>query len=393
MSLLAIDPAHPHASEPVGLYVHVPFCARLCSYCDFYKLEGRPEVHAAFVEALAREISAMGRELASHGVTPRVDSIYLGGGTPTSLGAPHLDRILRDLERSFQVDAFAEVTVECNPDDATPELLGGLVASGCDRISIGVQSLDEAELRLLGRTHSAAGARAAVAIAREAGFANVSVDVIVGLPGQTEAGALRTIEGTLALRPSHVSAYLLELDKETPIRRSIESGMLPAPGDEESAAIYRSVGSALAGAGLPAYEISSFAPENRRSRHNLKYWTDAPYLGFGPSAASYWGNRRMTRRPSLTAFLEDAGRLEPRSFAVEERSGDAALADALMLGLRARDGVSVGRLVARHGGSGRLNALLEEMIADGLLERAGERIRIGDELLPVANFVFERLVG
>lgn len=387
MSLLSIPESHPHAREPLGIYVHVPFCVRLCSYCDFYKVLERSEAHAAYVEGATREVEMLARGLARAGREPVVDTIYFGGGTPTSIGAVRLGALLGRIRGAFAVEPGAEVTVECNPEDATIEHLQALRGHGVNRLSIGVQSLDDRELALLERTHDAAMAGRTVALARAAGFENVSVDLIIGLPGQDVGSGLATLRGVRELAPEHVSAYLLELDKDTPLRRRIDARELPPPDDDVAAILYSSVEEEL---GVPRYEISSLARPENRSRHNMRYWTDAPYLGIGPSVASYYGTHRFTRIASLRGAPVD---LEiGTGYTIETLSAEQALRDALMLGLRLQSGVSLDALHARHGPSPALDARVKELLSDGALERIEDRIRIPIELLPVANSVLSQLV-
>lgn len=387
-----LPPEDPHGAEDIGVYVHVPFCARLCSYCDFYKLKERAGVRMAYVDALRKQLCGLGEAWRSAVAGRQVGSVYVGGGTPTELGGALLAAVLRAVAEAFPVAPSAEITVECNPEDARDDVFGPVVAAGANRVSIGIQSLDPGELAMLDRNHGPAQAVAAVEAARDAGFQSVSVDVIVGLPGQDRARAAATLDAVAALSPDHVSAYLLELDKETPIKRRIDAGELPAPDDEVQGAIYGDVAAVLQGAGLERYEISSLARDGHRSAHNLRYWSDAPYLGAGPSAASYIGPHRFTRRADLAGFLRDpvAAVGDPSAFVHEEMSSERRLRDALMLGLRLRSGVDLPSLVARHGAQPILGEL-DALVREGLLEPGPAGPRIPATLLPVANFVLARV--
>ena len=392
MTLVAAPAGHPHLDDAVGVYVHVPFCAHLCSYCDFYKLRDRDELQQGYVDAARRELDELGAALRRASPAARVDSLYLGGGTPTALSGPLLATLVAAGRSAFATVAGAEITIESNPEDAEPERLAAAREAGANRVSIGIQSLDPGELEMLGRQHQPAAGARAVEVARAAGFSNVNVDVIVGLPGQAVASARRTLDAVGALGVEHVSAYLLELDKPTAMKQRVHAGELPEPDDEVVAECFAAVEEILGRTGLARYEISSLARPGFESRHNVKYWRDEPYLGIGPSASSYFGMRRFTRAADLQAFLRGAGP-SPDGYEIEERGAAGAARDAAMLGLRLVAGLDVARLARRHVVDGALEAELRSLEEEGLLERSGTHLRIPPAYLPVANFVFARVVG
>ncbi|MGH9379918.1 MAG: radical SAM family heme chaperone HemW [Thermoanaerobaculia bacterium] len=318
-------------TERLGIYLHVPFCRTRCRYCDFYRVGMQDGRMAGFLAALHREIDGWG-EL--HGRA--VDTVFLGGGTPSLLTPPQLAEVLEHLRQRFRIAGDAEITAECNPSDLTPERLQGFRRAGINRLSLGVQSLQDRELRLIGRRHDARGAERAVRDARVAGFTNLSLDLILGLPGQTRAGFRATVERAIALAPEHLSVYILEIHagQEVDLLRRRRPRLFPS--EDEQADRYLWLVERLAAAGLERYEISNFARPSRESRHNLKYWRCQPCLGLGPAAHSLIGGRRFAHPRDLTAYVEDPARVEPvPSDPAQER---------LFLGLRLAGGLPVERL-------------------------------------------------
>lgn len=262
--------------SPAGLYLHFPFCRRACFYCHFFKRGFRSQAAAAFLRLLQRELRLRrdpGR---------RVDTVYFGGGSPSLLEPGQAAALLEAAARSFALDAGAEVTLEANPEDLSPARLRGLRHAGVNRLSVGVQSFQERDLRFLRRGHDAAASVAAVAMARDAGFENVSLDLMIGLPAQTARSMELNFRLVAALRPEHVSVYILE-------NAPLPAGARPSP--ERDARLYHLARRALAGLGFVHYEVSNFARPNRASRHNLKYWRMEPYAAVGPSAAGFLAGR------------------------------------------------------------------------------------------------------
>lgn len=315
----------------LGLYVHVPFCRTRCRYCDFYRVGANGPRMTAFLDALIREIEA---RTAWHGRP--VDSVFLGGGTPSLLEAAQLRALLDLLARRFSLTADCEITVECNPSDLSPARLRAYRHAGVNRLSLGVQSFNDRELKLIGRRHDAARARGVIREARRAGFENISLDLILALPGQTRASFRDSVEQAIALQPDHLSVYILEIHPELEIDllRRRRPGLFPD--DDEQSRRYRWMVERLEATGLMRYEISNFARQARRSRHNLKYWNCEPVLGFGPSAHSLIDGRRWRNPPDLRSYL-----VTPT--ACEDQSVDL-IQESLFLGLRLREGVHRERL-------------------------------------------------
>lgn len=317
-----------------GLYLHIPFCASKCRYCDFYSYPPSADELDAYTGALCRTMADWGREAKS---TP-FDTIYLGGGTPSLLGAGRLTRILGTAQACFALAPDTEITVECNPDSMTDELLEGLQRAGANRLSVGIQSAHDDELRMLGRRHTFAEAEDAVRRAQAHGFDNLSLDLMYGLPGQTAEKFLQSVAALLALDPPHLSCYGLKLEPNTPMGR--ENPALPE--DDAQADLYLALCGKLREAGFVHYEISNWAKPGKRSRHNSKYWDLTPYLGLGPGAHSLWRGKRFAYSRSTADFL--AGKPPVNE---EETPGFPVWAEYLMLALRTSDGVDGAAFTAR----------------------------------------------
>jgi len=373
----------------IGLYVHVPFCTVRCSYCDFYLLpQGHRALQAApFLEALGRDIDAASRGFPG----ARADTLHFGGGTPSRLAPGEIAAVVARARAAFSLGPDAEIGLEANPEDLTTESLSGLRAAGVTRLAIGVQAFDDALLGMLRRPHDAARAAAAVGDATRAGFESVGVDLILGLPGQTPEGALDGVRRAVALGADHLSLYLLEMHARTRLGRAVALGRLALPADDATAVLYEAAADLLEAAGFEHYEISNFARPGRRSRHNVKYWTDADYLGFGPSAHSYHGQRRWSNVADLGRYLQAAGEAASR---VEDPQPPAVRArEALLAGLRLLEGIDLERLERRYaialptGGA----AILEDMRREGLLTLEGTRLVLTRRGRLVSNEVLERL--
>ncbi len=361
--------------EPLGLYVHFPFCSVRCPYCDFAvePLEAGPanaaaatgargptlparwtEIpHDAYADAVVGEIGARAGWFAGAG--PLV-SIYFGGGTPGLWRPDALGRVVTAGRAIFGAAAGAEleITVEVNPGDAEPERLRALRAGGVNRLSIGLQALDDGLLAALGRNHAAAAGPAAVQAARAAGFDNLSVDLMFGVPGQTLDGWRRDVDRVIALGPEHVSAYALTVERGTTFGARERRGDLPRPDDETVARMFEHGRQAFQAAGLGPYEVSSYARAGRRARHNQLYWALGPYLGVGASAASFrpledgtgW---RFSNPRATEVYLRQARAGQVVARHVERRSAADLENEALWLGLRKADGLDRAAHAARHG--------------------------------------------
>ncbi len=336
--------------EAAGLYVHIPFCSAICPYCDFAVARGGEADGERFVAALDREIASWaGRSEEGFG-TSRFDTVYFGGGTPSALSLEQLGVVRRRLVGTFAIDPEAEWTIEVNPEDASVEGLAGWRELGFDRISLGLQALDDRALRFLGRRHDAAAARLSVERAREAGFRSVSVDLIYSLPGFDGGWWLRTLDEAAALGPDHISCYELTIHDGTPFGRRRDAGRLRETGEDERAANFVATHRRLAGLGYEGYEVSNFARrEADRSRHNRKYWRHQPYLGLGPSSHSFAGRSRSWNVAPWRDWSDAvAGGGSPVA-GREELTDDQLLLEAVMMGLRQRSGIDCAALERRFG--------------------------------------------
>lgn len=322
-----------------GLYLHVPFCLRKCLYCDFCSFAGREGDRARYVERLCREMVDRAASVAHL----TFDTVYLGGGTPTLLSSAQLARLLEVARTHLRILPDAEVTVECNPATADAAKLAALREAGFNRLSIGMQSGCDGELRALGRAHDTRAAIETVRSARQAGFDNVSLDLMLGIPHQTRESLDRTLDTVLSLAPEHISAYSLILEEGTPFYDA--RGTLPLPDEDTVVALTEQAFTALADAGYGRYEISNFAKVGFASRHNLHYWRMDDYLGVGIAAHSLIGRERLQNRPDLDGYLSGEEITEREELLSDEVARD----EYVMLGLRLVEGIDKQAFSARFG--------------------------------------------
>ena len=371
--------------QTLGLYIHIPFCRSKCQYCDFYSLSGQEDRMDRYQTALLTHLT----ESAPHAAGYVVDTVYFGGGTPSYYGDKRLGELLRHIKKLFRVDRHAEITLEANPDSVSLRSLRRLHRAGFNRISLGVQSADDAMLADLGRPHSFAQAKQAAEWARKAKFDNLSLDLIYGLPGQDLSGWQDTVEQVLALNPDHISAYGLKVEEGTPLHRRVEQGEL-LPDDDTQAVCYLWTVERLEQAGYGQYEISNFAREGKRSRHNWKYWMTQPYMGFGPGAHSDFGQRRYSFVRDLEGYIKgvlEGGPIvdEDDEIPSKERGGEY-----LMLRLRTVHGIEEWEYRRTYFMNfAPIEALLNEFAAHGLAERTDGRWR----LTPKGFLLSNRVIG
>ena len=320
---------------PLGIYIHVPFCRSKCQYCDFYSLTNKDDkLMEGFLRAICAHIKESGQLAPGY----KVDTIYFGGGTPSFFGADGMATILTAIRRNFDVDSAAEITFEANPDSVSDKLLTRLRAEGFNRVSLGVQCDDDEILKKIGRPHDYAQAVSAIQRIRKAGFRNLSVDLMYGLPNQTLNGWKDTLERVLALSPDHVSCYGLKLEEGTPMYDYRD--FLNLPDDDMQADMYLAAVEILRARGFRQYEISNFARKGLYSRHNVKYWTGGEYLGFGPNASSDFAGRRFTIIRDLQGYIDgikNGGEVlvDVEDIPIRERAGEY-----LMMRLRTSAGIA-----------------------------------------------------
>ncbi len=379
-----------------SLYLHLPFCLRKCAYCDFASVAldeagGMPAARR-YLEALFVEVDRRGMSDEFYGAP--VHTVYLGGGTPTILPAEWIAELLTRLRHRFPFEADAEVTIEANPGTVDDAEIAALLAAGTNRLSIGVQSFSDDVLRTLGRVHSAAEALAAIEAARAAGCANLSLDLMFGIPRQSMPQWRDTLRRTLDVQPEHISLYALSVEPGTPLWSSISAGELPAPEDDLAADMYEAARETLTRAGYEHYEISNFALPGSQCRHNRIYWADEEYLGLGASAHSFRGGIRWNNRADPTVYTDwlERGRLpvaRAELLCTVERVGEM-----LMLGLRRAEGASSAEIAARCGCSPEevFAEEIERLCREGMLLTEDGVLRIPAEKWFVSNEVLRRFV-
>jgi oxygen-independent coproporphyrinogen III oxidase len=369
-----------------GVYIHIPFCRTKCTYCSFLSGDYDEALSARYLATLESEIDAAGRLDGR----PRVDTVYFGGGTPSLIPAAELVHILSTVHAAFAVAGDAEITVEMNPGTLSPEKLAAYRAAGINRASVGVQSFDDAELEAIGRVHDSDDARRAVAMLRAAGFDNLSLDLIAGLPDQAMDVWCHSVESALALEPDHLSLYVLELHPGTKLAQSVEAGKTTRPDDDFAAEAYYWMVERLDAAGFEQYEISNFARRlpgggDRRSRHNEKYWLDVPYYGFGAGAHGFSGIERQANVRSIRGYADRGAAPERTPIAPNERA-----IEAIFLGLRRLEGIDLAHFESRYGLRilEAFGADLEPVVDAGLVEARDGRLRLTRKGLALSNEVF-----
>ncbi len=371
--------------KKLGIYIHIPFCVKKCNYCDFLSFPANTEARELYVQTLLKEIRLEAREFHSY----RVQTVFFGGGTPSLLTVLQVTDIMACLRDNFCFAEDAEISMEVNPGTVTAKSLKGYYEAGINRLSIGLQSANDGEMKLLGRIHTYDLFLDAYKAAVEAGFCNLNVDVMSALPGQDAASYKDTLEKVLGLtpRPSHISAYSLIVEEGTPFFEWERQGKLNLPGEEEEREMYEMTGNILAGAGYERYEISNYALQGYECRHNQSYWTRGNYLGFGLGAASLIENMRFTNESDMGQYME---RIEegwqkenPERLSVSEQ-----MEETMFLGLRLMAGVSKEEFENTYGVSmdSVYGKVIEKHVKNGLLTD-GERVKLTKKGIDVSNMV------
>ncbi len=364
-----------------GVYLHIPFCKSRCSYCDFatdvYRDSGAVE---RYVDALCAEVKGSEFEV-------QADTIYFGGGTPSLLMSEQVERVLAAVRSRFDVAADTEITMEMNPATVTPESLAAYRDLGVNRASFGVQTFDDRALKLLARGHDANDARETFRLLREAGFDNISLDLIAGLPGQTAGDWMANLEAAIGLGPEHMSLYLLEVHEGTPLAEQIRSGRQPLPDEDLAAVMYEMMIDTVGNAGYSQYEISNFSRPGFESRHNTKYWRLDPVFGFGVSAHSFDGRERSANERDTAKYVE---MISSKGSAEVDREAVDRCSEYTFLGLRLDEGIDLAEFMDRFDVEftlkyeNELAALLEAQ----LVETSGGRIRLTRKGKLFSNEVF-----
>ncbi len=376
----------------ISLYIHVPFCLKKCHYCNFVSYPYHPDAAAGYIRALLTEMSLWREELSKE--EREVSTLYIGGGTPTCLKAEELAAIIEGVASCFMPLPGWEVTVEANPGTVDAAYLKVLRRCGVNRLSLGVQSFDDRLLRVLGRAHSARQAREALYWAREAGFDNVNMDLIYGIPEQTLSVWCKTLEEAVLHKPEHLSVYGLELEEGTKLAKRIESGEVEACGEDGWVLMYRTAAVILKEAGYEHYEISNFARPQKKTRHNVNCWLNLPYLGLGPAAHSYLRGRRFSNYSAVEEYAAAVAKGVLPVEKSEEITPEKEMAETLFLGLRLLKGVDLSGFERRFGQKAEevYGQIIDRLLAAGLLKIKGERLFLSEEGLLLSNAVFREFV-
>lgn len=364
-----------------GLYIHVPFCVKKCNYCDFYSLPGRLDLVEPYLNAVFKE--------ATHHAGLNFQTVYLGGGTPSLLGAQGLSRLIEGLRDILDLSGVSEATLEVNPDSTSQSLLEAARMAGINRISIGIQSLVDLELQKAGRIHTAEQAIQSILIAKKAGFPNISCDVMVGLPGQNAATLISTLKTLLGFEIQHLSLYCLSIEPDTPF------GLRPPfdlPSDDEQAELYLGACELLQQEGFVHYEISNFAIPGYECLHNLNYWRGGEYLGLGPAAASHLGGKRFKNQADLESYLTNPGGFieDEEILGNEQKAGEEAILRLRLL----REGLDIREFAGRFGDDviHQLRLRLDDLVEKELLIRTGSVYRLPDQCALVSNPILAKVL-
>jgi len=377
------------ASGSAGaLYVHIPFCRSKCGYCDFYSLPDRQELTGACVRAISLELRRH-----AHHLTIPIDSIFVGGGTPTALELPLLEELLAMLAEYR--DERTEFSIETNPCTVTSEVARSLLNAGVNRVNIGAQSFVEAELTALGRSHDPTEIVTAWETLRLSGHERLGLDLIYATPGQNPDSWRFSLDQALALAPDHLSCYALTIESNTDIGRQRDSGEFVEMDESDQAECYRAAVTAAHNAGLPQYEISNFAAPKNRCRHNLTYWLNEPYLGLGPAAASYLGGVRRTNNPDVEAYIRalEAGGAPPCHY--EKLTGRAEMGETVMLALRMSEGINRRAFITRFGMdlTDAFGRTIQRYCSQGALQLTREHLRIAPDAMIVSNTIMADILA
>jgi len=381
-------------TTPAGLYIHVPFCRAKCPYCDFYSVTD-PGLISTYIEALLAELNIRRQQV------PHADTIYFGGGTPSVLTPLQVNRVLECVHTCFSVAPDAETTLEVNPETVNPASLAAYRAAGINRLNIGLQSLDDQTLAFLGRIHTAKKAIDAYGWARAVGFDNIGLDLIYAVPGQTLSRWEAEMAAVVQLAPDHLSCYTLTMEPGTPMAQQLQNGQIQPLDEQTAGRLFSATASYLERNGYRQYEISNYSrnpagdTRDRRSRHNQKYWTAAPYLGFGPAAHSFLDHRRWWNHRSLSEYLADleAGNLPVAG--TETLTREQRMMEFVYLGLRQTDGIDTAEFALRFKEvfSDRFEPEVSRLVGEDLVAQASGRFQLTRRGMRFLEHVVDRLLS
>ena len=371
-----------------GLYIHIPFCKQRCNYCAFYS-STLFNIQDKYISALCKEIETRH----NYAGDKAIETIYLGGGTPSTLNSEQLKRIFDTINKNYKIAPHPEVTMECNPDDLTPQFLAQLASLPINRISMGIQSFNDTQLKRLGRRHDAEKACQAVANARQAGYSNISIDLMFALPGSSMHEWEETLEKAIALHPNHISAYNLMYEEGTPMYRALEQGDFTELGEEENVAQFHLLIEKIKAAGYRHYEISNFALPGYESRHNSSYWNDTPYIGCGAAAHSYNGTSRQWNIANIQEYIKGMESGNP-NFEIEELTEEERYNDTILTRLRTAKGIPLEWMKEKF--SEKLNRhmlrVAEKEIALGNLKEENGHLSLTQKGIFISDAVIRELI-
>lgn len=384
----------------MGIYIHIPFCVKKCDYCDFLSAPAGEETRKRYVEALIKEIRLSQKKMQDY----IVDTVFVGGGTPSILEGEDIARVLGELKDSCRFDDNCEITIECNPGTLTKEKLESYKKAGINRLSIGLQTADDNELKSIGRIHTWKEFQDNYLLAREVGFSNINVDLMSSLPGQTSKSYENTIRKVLNLKPEHISAYSLIVEDDTPLKvrvdRAEEIGKSILPDEDEERRMYYLTEEILKSEGYTRYEISNYSKKGYACRHNCGYWTRKEYLGFGIGAASLYKEERYNNTSNINLYIEEmenAANHKTLNYIEENRealSANEQMEEFMFLGLRMMEGISLRVFEEKFGNTYKevYGEVTDRLINKGLLERKNECIRLTTRGIDISNYVMSEFL-
>ena len=379
--------------KPVGVYLHFPFCVKKCSYCDFLSGPADRGTKKAYSDALCREIYSFGREygtreMISEGEKIPVDTIFLGGGTPSVMDPADLTRVMETVFKVFDVLPEAEISMEMNPGTFREELLA-FVKKSINRVSLGLQSADDSELSRLGRIHTYSEFERCYAALRDAGISNINVDLMSAIPGQTLVSWEKSLTRILGMEPWHISCYSLIIEEGTPFFELLEKGRLDLPDEDEEREMYYLTERLMNAHGYHRYEISNYARPGYECQHNVRYWRRSPYIGFGIGAASLLDETRWSNTRDLQRYLSGSGSLSDIREEIHHLSVREQMEEFMFLGLRMMEGVSCADFAEKFGCEldSVYGGVCERLISEGLLVREGDRYKLTSRGIDVSNAV------
>ena len=378
-------------NKPISIYIHIPFCVKKCAYCDFASYAGRMGRMDAYVDAVCREIRAQAAFFGKR----RVKTVFFGGGTPTLMTGAQAAKIMDALRERFYIEETAEISMEGNPGTLAAEHLAAYRAAGINRLSLGVQSMDDALLCGIGRIHTSAQAKEAAALARAAGFENINLDLMLGLPGQTPQMWEETLRAAIALEPEHLSCYSLILEEGTPLFAAAQAGTCaPLPGEDALCAMDAITARLTAQAGYIRYEVSNWAKPGRECRHNVVYWECESYLGIGCAAHGEMNGQRFEHTADLEEYLKTCGNVECLNRPEGNNTREDRMFERAMMGLRMVAGMDAARFARDFGSSPQdvWKSTIPRMTRAGLMARAGERLLLTSRGMDVMNGVLTEMM-